>query len=447
MSGPKVVRIVTREEVLAMCNAELARLDAALHDWSRAGKRNGFTSEDEITAARGRRDELAALINADRFMDFQKGAAQEIAFLTSDLQVRLARAAEERAAAQALARRQRDAARALLGALRAKRVKVPAELAARLEAVAEGASDSGAMAEGFAALSPAADDGAQARQRLAALHRTEGVTPSLEAWMSAQPQPPHEARFLKVDCRLAELQAVGAATPSLLAAREAAEREPEERRRALLLDSLELDLASVLAEAKKRVALEAELTRTLAALGALSKDAHAKLEARCADVRDGQTLSLLLADAKTAIEEAKTAIAAAARRDAVLKALQGLGYQLDEGMETAWAQDGQVVLRNAARPDYGVEISGHAEAERMQMRVVAFEDGSAGSADPARDRDAEVIWCGEVGALREQLLRSGTELNIVKARGVGEVPLKRVKGSSRTQPPRETRRPKSRTLG
>ena len=33
MSGPKVVRIVTREEILALCEGQLARVDAALADW------------------------------------------------------------------------------------------------------------------------------------------------------------------------------------------------------------------------------------------------------------------------------------------------------------------------------------------------------------------------------------------------------------------------------
>jgi hypothetical protein len=443
VSGPKVVRIVTREEVLAACKADLARLDAALRDWTRSGTSNGFTSTEEIATAGTRRDELAALIAADRFVDFQKGAAREIAFLASDLQVRLAKAADEQAAAQALARRQSDAARALLGALRTRGVEVPSELAGRLEAVAAGASDPGAVAEGFAALSPAGDDGAEARKRLATLHRTEIQTPSLDDWLRAQPQPAHEARLVKVARHLAELNAIGAAEPGLLAAREAAEREPEKRRRALLLDSLELNLAGAIATAKAHAALESELNLTLAALGALSAGRRAEFEARLAALNATESVAPLLTEVKVALDEEQARIAAEARRQAVLQALLGLGYEVTEGMVTAWAKDGQLVLRNSARPDYGVEILGKGEDERLQMRAVAFDDRDAVVADPTRDRDAEVIWCGEVGALAEQLKRAGTDFAIVKARKVGEVPLKRVKGSGR----RGAAKPRTMTLG
>jgi hypothetical protein len=40
MSGPKVVRIVTREEILGICHGQLARVDAALAEWTRKGRRN-----------------------------------------------------------------------------------------------------------------------------------------------------------------------------------------------------------------------------------------------------------------------------------------------------------------------------------------------------------------------------------------------------------------------
>ena len=39
MSGPKVVRIVTREENEAICRGMLARIDAALEEWAETGRR------------------------------------------------------------------------------------------------------------------------------------------------------------------------------------------------------------------------------------------------------------------------------------------------------------------------------------------------------------------------------------------------------------------------
>jgi hypothetical protein len=64
------------------------------------------------------------------------------------------------------------------------------------------------------------------------------------------------------------------------------------------------------------------------------------------------------------------------------------------------------VLRSAARPDYGVEVSAAAGSERIQMRAVALEVAGRGP-DPARDRDAETIWCGDVSKVQENLATTG----------------------------------------
>lgn len=117
------------------------------------------------------------------------------------------------------------------------------------------------------------------------------------------------------------------------------------------------------------------------------------------------------------------AVEAGARRAAVLEGLTGLGYEVAEGMRTAWAQDGRLVLRSASRPDYGVEVN--AAGERMQMRPVAFDAGGVGP-DPSRDRDAETIWCGDVSALQETLGNAGGGLVIEKSLPIGATPLKRI---------------------
>ena len=49
---------------------------------------------------------------------------------------------------------------------------------------------------------------------------------------------------------------------------------------------------------------------------------------------------------------------AEARRKAILNGLAQLGYEVHEGMETAWANDGQIVAKKPSLPGYGVEIGG-----------------------------------------------------------------------------------------
>ena len=149
---------------------------------------------------------------------------------------------------------------------------------------------------------------------------------------------------------------------------------------------------------------------------------------------EGGGRELVELDAGEAFDFAKeivAQIAANARRNALLEALGGLGYEVTEGMATAWASEGRLVLRSAARPDYGVEVSG---AERIQMRPVAFDAGAVGP-DPARDIDAETIWCGDVTRLQQNLARHGDALKIEKALPVGAVPLKRVATAGTAQNP------------
>jgi hypothetical protein len=53
----------------------------------------------------------------------------------------------------------------------------------------------------------------------------------------------------------------------------------------------------------------------------------------------------LLADAQASVAKARDALAARARRAAVLQSLAGLGYEVHEGLATAWVDQGRVVLR------------------------------------------------------------------------------------------------------
>lgn len=94
MSGPKVVRIVTREEILALCEGHLARVDAAMAEWLRIGRRNDCRLGRRHRPGRRANGAAARLLRADRFMDLQKQAPQEIAFLHQDMQSRLAKVAD-----------------------------------------------------------------------------------------------------------------------------------------------------------------------------------------------------------------------------------------------------------------------------------------------------------------------------------------------------------------
>ncbi|MCR3788915.1 hypothetical protein NAG18_27625, partial [Pseudomonas aeruginosa] len=85
MSGPKVVRIVTREEAIATCERDLQRLDKALARWENQASRLAQFSDAERAAAHARRASLHALLEQERWLDVQLQVKIESEFLKRDL--------------------------------------------------------------------------------------------------------------------------------------------------------------------------------------------------------------------------------------------------------------------------------------------------------------------------------------------------------------------------
>ena len=54
----------------------------------------------------------------------------------------------------------------------------------------------------------------------------------------------------------------------------------------------------------------------------------------------------------------------------MLEGLAALGYEVREGMATALAEKGRIVVRKPAATDYGIELGAPQGAARLQVRVV-----------------------------------------------------------------------------
>lgn len=416
MSGPKVVRIVTREEILEICHGLLARVDAALAEWTRIGQRNDSIDDEALQTAQQRRAALAALISADRFTELQKQAPIEEAFLREDIQARLAKVAVEQAAARSRGRREREAAAALLRSLRSGSEPIAADLELRLER-----GEPSALAEGFQILaSRSVTIGGS--QDLAQRLRDDVAPRSLSDWLAARPAEDTDPTIAAIDLRIAELsQLVDTGKTGEWHARLDEAVNAEAARRGLLLDGLDVATGRALTEARRRAAVATDFELLAAELEAAGLETGTLRGGL--DAIDSNAITSRISQARATLEAHREKQAAASRRAAVLEGLAGLGYEVTEGMRTSWAQDGKMVLRSAARPEYGVEVN--AAGERMQMRPVAFDAGGAGP-DTSRDRDAETIWCGDVSALQGVLGKAGGGLMIEKSLPIGATPLKRI---------------------
>ena len=429
MSGPKVVRIVTREEIIAICKGHLARLNEAIQEWMRFCHTNSEATDDEIAATLARQSALAKLLAEDKFVELQKAVPAEIEFLKADRQTRFERAAEKKAKASANQRRTEAAAAGILTALERNGKTVSNDLRSSLEQIAAGhLTDTSAIAQAFALLSddkPAAVSDAQ--RELASAHKENETRQTFNEWLAAESQTNSDEEFNRLDVLLARLSVVlgeEAAGGFQERLRSLSSQEPS-RNRSLLIDSLELDLAHAVSKARERNEIEQRLKMLAAELSAVESE-EAELFSRTIDGQLQGTLESLREmekKAKEILEQAVTRIGARSRREAVLKGLAELGYHVSEGMDTAWVQDGSIVLKRTLESGYGVEISGKIDSGRVQMRTVAFRNPNK-STDSAGDRAAETTFCTDVSKLQKEFAEAGNQIVIERAAEIGATPLK-----------------------
>ena len=418
MSGPKVVRIVTRDELLAICDGLLARVDSALSRWERVCARNDALDDEALSAARDRRDALAALVAADRFDEFQKQAPQEEAFLRDDVRHRLEAVARRQAEERSRERRGTEAGATLRRTLVERGLDVGPDLEAGLAA-----GDAGALSRALAILDAQVEGTSTSRDELARALRRGDSPGSFDEWLARSGRSPSDERSSRIEARVAEIEAlVGTDVTRGLRTRLDEVAGAEERRRSLMLDGLEVESGRMLDEC-----VRTERTRLDAGLllaECLAHGLEVELDEAALDDMRLEELEAWIATTTSALDSSREAAAAEARRRVVLEALARIGYKTTEGMTTAVPSDAGMVVRSIARPRYGVEVGPVGPTGRIQMRPVAFGVGPA-EPDPARDVDAETIWCGDVSSLARILAENGDSLAIERSLAVGAVPLKR----------------------
>jgi hypothetical protein len=436
MSGPKVICIVTREEVEALCRNLLALVDDAIARLRAAAERHDRTGDPVLAGLAERRARLERLFAGEHFLDLQKQAPREVAFLQGEVARIRAEAVAAQEARRTRSRRLQDAARSVAAALRAEG-RQPAVALEVVIARAAGAGE-GELAAMQATVDQALRElgGAQAAagpsatgialaQRLAAGE----VGQTLAGWLADQPASGEaSAADIRLQRLLAEIETLDdskAAEPYLGRANAIAV-ELSDDRRALLTDSLVLDLVERKREREMREAAVQGLCEARVALASLDiAAARAMVERLDATISAGGAgdSGALAREALDLVAAEMRARAAAARRKAVFEGLAALGYEVREGMATAWARDGRIVVRKPGAADYGVELGAPEDVARLQVRVVRAEGAVS---NPARDRDAETVWCAEFERLRSLLARKGAELSLERALAPGAQPVKTV---------------------
>jgi len=432
MSGPKVIRIVTREERLAQSTAIAHRLQQALHRWRTAAQQAGELNAEELAQTLERHTQLAQALASDDFDRFNQAAGREVAFLESDLELRRQRAALRRAGELQAQLRGTQNARTLLQALESKGVALDAQLRRALELAAQGKASrqaaEAALASGFRRLSPGeqAPTLTPAQRQLAARLAEDGEDLSLAQWKAAQKPTADDPRVAAIARQLEMLRLLGAQAATVAVFEQRLDQclqAPAHGMVSMQLDSLMVELAQAVREVRALEAWIEEAVVLASELSALhcehASQALTQLQSALAE-RDSPAIQRGLEVGRGVLAESAKVASAHARRTAVLQNLAQLGYAVHEGMETAWVEAGRIVVHKPSLDGYAVELSGAPDAQRLQVRTVALSEDR----DTSRDTDAEHLWCGDFTSLKDQLARQGTNVSVEKALGVGSVPLK-----------------------
>jgi hypothetical protein len=435
MSGPKVVRIVTREEIEMICRRHIREVAEAAGAFRDQARRYGASDvlEPELTR---RIEEFERLFSSQQWMEIQKRGPETVAFLRAEGD-RLREAAVVAAAATRSKRRRLvDGARSISMALEAAGRPIDVDLREVISGAMTAEEKSLAVMQSVVnrALAsfapPARAVGPSAVQRGLADRLGDGSAGvTLTEWLASRPAA-SDRREARLDALLGEIEAIAEPQTArgFIERANAIAQETSSDRRALLTDSLTLDVARHAQDRREGEAVIARLRQAraaLAAVGTAAADASTTRITAAIDAPDLSHAESVIVEAEEAVEAHTREVAAAARRQAILRGLATLGYEVRETMATVWARDGRLVVRKPGVEDYGVELGAPVDASRLQVRVVG-SDRPVTRRDATRDRDQETIWCGQFNELRAVIAAQGGEIVLERALEPGAQPVKTV---------------------
>ncbi len=440
MSGPKVINLeAIRRQQQRNSLARLRDLEDLVAEWREAMQQAGLMT-DELAAETGAMfGKLENLRQGEQWQAMLAELPARLEFFRSGIAT--AREAGIKRKAFGLERRRRlqFAASTLQREWTAPGNPAPAELeevlrAGMIEDEAELSRLESIVQAAFCKL-PAVEapkPGSERQRELANALRSESSTPdTFQEWLatSSGEDAAQKVRGERLDRALAELELHAPpelAAPLFEKARLIA-KEPSAERRVMLTDSLLLEADELCKGVREREQTKRQVREAIAGLVAFqSAEADAWRQRLTAALDNPSTIAVqeLLAAAETWRAAEVVREEAALRREAVLRALGSLGYEVREGMATAWAENGRIVVRKPSDPNYGIELASPPAGAAVQARVVAFDVPGRSSQSAQRDLEVEQTWCSEFERARQSMTADGFSPWLLHATPVGEVPLK-----------------------
>jgi hypothetical protein len=426
MSGPKIVDIrvlqaiqerqrrLQEQRLLQLQNqwrSQRKRLEKSLKELKPLANSEVIGAMEKSMIAMDRRFEK--IQEADSLEDLQNRGEQQLQFMTSELN---------------LLREQMNTAITDIRQ-RSKSMRAAAnDLAARLQAA-------GLVEESRLLLQAPSVDGLElAAQQLGRKLRNQSdqdfrqaladlAVEASPARLEHKAMDPEQERIEKLLVQL-ELLDDSSETSGLRSRLEALDGEQDQRQRRLLLDSLSLELSQTLQRRAQDAQRLESLDELEARLGVFNA-APVGLKAAISAFREGEgaSLSELRQAVEAWCEQEALRLDGERVRSVVLDSLRELGYDVREGMTTAWVEGGSIVVQKAGSSEYGVELQD--VDGRLRTELVRFGDPGAPVTDQQRQRDTEIEeqWCKAHSQTLENLRKQGMAAKIMAKREPGELPL------------------------
>lgn len=279
-------------------------------------------------------------------------------------------------------------------------------------------------------------------------------TTTLADWLAARPQSPappsiEESGILKkLDALLAQIGALQdtAGWAELMRRADAVRAEADASRRRRLYESLVLESGKRLKQLRATEAWLAEVDVLIEEAEPYSGTAVDKVAAALRDLRRAgrpEDLTPWRDRLASAQQRELARLEHERKRHAILESLTELGYETSEGMETALAQAGKLVIRKPGDTDYAVEVVSDANLSMVQTTMVRYTDAPEMTEQQRqRDCEREEEWCADHARLRDRLAKQGLATSFKLKLPSGEHPVKVVPKGQRTA----TRAPAKRTL-
>jgi len=434
MSGPKVIRVVTRAELVAICAELIAQVEAAFQEWESIARRNEVLKVDDCPRQAEEISRLKQAVAENRFKDVQGHAPAVIDRWRRDLSIRV----EAKYAAEAESHRRdnslRLSATQLYERLGREGVALPPDIETYLSSAAAGrtVATTDLRRAVASALQLLPEDGNKAKPSEVSLLkelRGSAAAQTLDAWLASDCLERNTLDFRALDHVLSQLATCDdpTAMEQIERGAEDASRTIEPDRRRLLIDSLVVEASGVLRQSKARQEWRHKLaderaSASAAGDGAGSADLFFELENHIRTNNFAAATETFDRIRKLRAEAARTRAVAASRHE-LLRGLKELGYAVNENMALAWAKNNRLVVSRPNSRGIAVELGAFNDRNQFQARVVSAQSTVT---DLAEGKTAEVAWCNDVAALQDSMRIAGGSLQIDLATPPGTKPLKKI---------------------